>query len=303
MTDSLPLVSIVVMSYNSAGTIGETLSSIERQGYRKFEILFCDDGSTDATQQMIGRWTDDHRDEYTIGLHLSECNEGVVRNVAKGYAAAQGDWIKLIAADDLLADDCLERFVEEAGRQRADLIFSQCMTFNAHDEHQRIVGWSSRINAGMPREQMLSLLLRKNLFPAPSSFISKSALVAAGGPDLRFRMLDDWPLWIRMMAQGARVGLIERPLVHYRISSESVSSSAGRFVSMMLWNDLKQLYLIYQAPAFSRLERLHRRLEIWLTDLNIVLFGNRRRTGRLLRKLLILSPFYYVSRSVEPDDT
>lgn len=296
MISDSPLVSVIVLSYNSAKTIGETLSSIERQAYQRFEILFCDDGSTDATQEIIGRWVSEHRDAYAIGLYFSERNVGVVRNVAKGYAAARGDWIKLIAADDLLADDCLACFIVEARKCQADLIFSQCMTFNDHDTHRRVVGWSDRIDADTTRERMLSLLLRKNLFPAPSSFISREMLLAAGGPDLRFHMLDDWPLWIRMVTQGARVGLVKRPLVYYRVSSASVSSSAGGFVPLILWDDLKQLYLIYQAPMFSELERVHRRFEIWLADLNIRYFNNRKRTGVFFRKLLIFSPFYYISK-------
>ena len=53
----MPRFSIIIPAYNAANTIGDTLSAIVAQTYTDWEALVIDDGSVDATREIVGQWT------------------------------------------------------------------------------------------------------------------------------------------------------------------------------------------------------------------------------------------------------
>ena len=52
------MVSIVLSTYNRAGTLRMTLDSILQQTYEDFELIIVDDGSTDCTKELLEEYTD-----------------------------------------------------------------------------------------------------------------------------------------------------------------------------------------------------------------------------------------------------
>ena len=88
------LISVVIPAYNARHTLPATLESLFAQTWPHLEIIVVDDGSTDGTAQMLA--------QYGARVRLlSQPNGGLARARATGVAAARGQWIALLDADDL----------------------------------------------------------------------------------------------------------------------------------------------------------------------------------------------------------
>jgi glycosyltransferase involved in cell wall biosynthesis len=97
------MISIVMPSYNSSEFIGEAIDSLISQTYPHFELLVCDDGSSDATQEIVReRARRDNRVQLIVNQH-----GGVSRNCNVGLKMAKFPWIARLDADDVAAPDRL----------------------------------------------------------------------------------------------------------------------------------------------------------------------------------------------------
>ena len=106
------LVSVLVPAFHSGNTIVKTLQSIYHQTYQNLELIVTDDGSADESIELIQDWIEANRARFQHAVLLtSEENTGISKNVNRGAAACKGDWIKIIAADDLLLPDCIEEYM------------------------------------------------------------------------------------------------------------------------------------------------------------------------------------------------
>src|SRR5262245_14498035 len=95
MVDGNPLVSVVVPAFNAAKTIAETLHSISRQTYSALEIVVVDDGSTDATANIVRRHADPRL------RIVAKANGGVASARNACSRESRGAFVALIVADDL----------------------------------------------------------------------------------------------------------------------------------------------------------------------------------------------------------
>ena len=92
-----PLVSVLMGNYNYGRYIGEALDSVLRQTYSNFEVIVCDDGSTDDSREVVARYCD--RDT-RIRMVVKE-NGGLASALNAAYAASRGEIICLLDADDV----------------------------------------------------------------------------------------------------------------------------------------------------------------------------------------------------------
>ncbi|MDR3633651.1 MAG: glycosyltransferase family 2 protein [Isosphaeraceae bacterium] len=112
-----PRVSVVVPAYNVESWVGQAIASVLAQTEPSLELLLIDDGSTDATRDVI-RSINDSR----IRLVENERNRGVsaARNLA--ISQARGEWIALLDADDWWAPQRLERLLGETSRANSTMV-------------------------------------------------------------------------------------------------------------------------------------------------------------------------------------
>ena len=115
MENSMPLVSMIIPCYNVRHKIQRMLESLLRQTYRRIEVIFIDDGSTDGTGDFIASY----RDKLIgAGIEVSyfyqeNCGQAVAVN--RGLKEMRGDYLVWPDADDWFSDDSVEkklRFLE-----------------------------------------------------------------------------------------------------------------------------------------------------------------------------------------------
>jgi len=102
MTQPLPTVSVALCSYNGAQYIEAQLDSIVRQTVAPDEIIVCDDGSSDATLDLVGEFA---RRYPTIRLVRNETNLGFTRNFEQAMGLASHDLVFLSDQDDVWLPD------------------------------------------------------------------------------------------------------------------------------------------------------------------------------------------------------
>lgn len=121
---TLPRVSIGMPVYNGEAHIREAIDSILRQSYDDFELVICDNASTDGTEDICRACV--ARDE-RVHYHRNEANLGAAANFNKVFELSRGHYFKWFAHDDYLAPTYLERCVEvlDAEGQEVILVFPQ----------------------------------------------------------------------------------------------------------------------------------------------------------------------------------
>jgi glycosyltransferase involved in cell wall biosynthesis len=99
----IPLVSIVMATYNRALTIGRAVNSVLGQSYKNIELIIIDDGSTDNTIEILNNYTDPK-----IRLYRHETNKGVTAAKNSGLNQIKGEWFTILDSDDEATPDAIE---------------------------------------------------------------------------------------------------------------------------------------------------------------------------------------------------
>lgn len=226
---SNPLVSVVVVTYNSSATVIETLDSIKNQSYKNVELIITDDASKDDTVSLCKQWINANSEKFVHAeVVVTEHNTGIAANVNRGCFACHGVWIKNIAGDDKLFPSCVEDYVKfVSDNPTKNVIVSPLQVFGTEDLDK----WNGLMRTNFkyafslkPRDLKI-LACKICLFPAPSLFINAEYFRSIGGYDESIRDIEDWPFWIKTAFNGAQFAFLETPEVYYRISSSSLSQS------------------------------------------------------------------------------
>ena len=101
-----PLVSVIVSTYNRAGTILRTLESILNQTYTNIEIIVVDDGSTDNTLELLAGLKDER-----IRIIKHPVNRGVTAAKNTGLDNIRGEWFVSVDSDDEIVPEAIETLI------------------------------------------------------------------------------------------------------------------------------------------------------------------------------------------------
>jgi len=103
----MPKVSVCIPTYNRAHYLVYAVESVLNQSYSDFELVICDDASTDNTQEIVSQWNDSR-----INYIRQAENVRRSRNMRSGFQVAKGDYFIKFDDDDALTPDFLEKTVE-----------------------------------------------------------------------------------------------------------------------------------------------------------------------------------------------
>lgn len=106
------LVSVIIPAYNHEKYVQDTIESIIAQTYEKIELIVIDDGSKDSTWQKIQQMKDKSEKRFVRVLFETKENEGTCKTLNKLLSLTQGEFVYLIASDDLAKPQAIEKEVE-----------------------------------------------------------------------------------------------------------------------------------------------------------------------------------------------
>lgn len=298
-----PVISVVVVTYNSEKYVLETLESIRCQDYKgAIELIVSDDGSTDETLSICNEWILSNADRFSSCRILrTPHNLGICGNYNFALQYANGEWIKYIAGDDILLPEALTIYIQEANRTCDRAFCSGVISFNddpelnvdtaCYGEHYTM---GDLLDSHDPEDQLRNLIFppeeRRGLIDGPTLFIHAQTLREMGGMDMRYPMLEDLPFAINWTKSGRHLGVIKLPLVKYREYSESVSQKyANAYFNRMAWN----VFLDARIEYYLRHNNLLRAWDTKVTKSMVNNSGNSLKE-KIIRRLFILSnPIFY----------
>ena len=103
-----PVFSVLMTNYNNADYLHESIGSVLNQSVSSWELLICDDGSTDSSVEVIRQYLRDPR----IRLIRNEVNMGHIRSVNRLMQNVGADFVGILDSDDCLSSDAIELAME-----------------------------------------------------------------------------------------------------------------------------------------------------------------------------------------------
>ncbi|MCA9408166.1 MAG: glycosyltransferase family 2 protein [Candidatus Omnitrophica bacterium] len=230
MKAKLPLVSIIIPTYNHGRFICDAVDSVLAQTYNPMEIIVVDDGSTDNTQQQLKKYRN------TI-INIHKANQGLSAARNTGLQHAKGKIIAILDADDMWYPQKLDQQVQKMlSNQNIGLV--GCGRSYV-DEYGVLTGGAKKKTYRSKREFLSELYLKNAVGTGGSgAIILKDCFDKVGGFDETLRSAEDWDMWLRVSAVWD-VDFVEEELVKIRVLENSMSSPAH--AARMLENELKML--------------------------------------------------------------
>ncbi len=220
-----PLVSVVLASYNGEKYIAAQIDSILSQNYSAFEMIVCDDASTDETVRIVEAYMQRYPQ---ISLYKNSEQLGFVSNFEKGIGLAKSDYVALSDQDDIWENDKIRRQMqamlaaEKREPDRPVMIHSDLSVIDAEEKVK---------HASYFRLKRYRLKKSKDLghITGPSGVMGNTILFNRA---LKEKILpfpeclafhDQWIALVNEVS-GIRVTL-DMPLVRYRIHQDNQSNS------------------------------------------------------------------------------
>jgi glycosyltransferase involved in cell wall biosynthesis len=222
MSQSSPLISIVIPAYNCALYVEETFRSVQKQSFTDWEIIFVNDGSTDSTAEVLARLA--LEDVRVKVIEQPNARQGKARN--NGISHAQGEWIAFLDADDLWPEDKLSLQIHKTLEATVDLSFTDgfiCLGNNMDLREFRF----GVINTFYEGNKGILEFHEQNRIPTSSVLVKKSALLEVGGftEKLNVQNCEDYLLWVTLLTKGKKILSIGDPLLFYRVHDNSSTST------------------------------------------------------------------------------
>lgn len=123
MSETTPLISVIVPVYGVEKYLDRCLDSIVNQTYRNLQIILVDDKSPDSSPEICDKWA---QTDSRISVIHKEVNEGLGMARNTGMTIADGDYIAFVDSDDYLDSDAYRRLVENAVETGADIVYMSC---------------------------------------------------------------------------------------------------------------------------------------------------------------------------------
>jgi len=249
MKQEQPLISIAVITYNSSKYVLETLESAKSQTYQNIELIISDDCSTDETVNICKHWIEKNRSRFVrVELITADQNTGIAANCNRALRLMNGEWIKIIAGDDILFSRAIESHVEfvlRKEREGAAIVVSSVQFFKDTIENKLYV-WPKFKFSNNLREQLRRQLVG-SFIPAAGVFINRKILVNKfGGFNEKYPMFEDDPLWILFLTNGYRFHFNDEVLTGYRVHDDStggrgIFADSGSTVQVQFFNDVARV--------------------------------------------------------------
>lgn len=211
----MPKVSVCIPTYNRAKFLQESIESVLAQTYRDFELIICNNASTDNTIDIVKSFKDPR-----IKFFINDKNIEGVNNVNKCIELAKGDYITIFHDDDVMILNNLEhkvKFLDE--NPNVGLVYSDVYMIDANG---KAIDGPFTINMNSKQETVLGglvcfkkLIFEWNFICCPSVLLRKRCYDKLGKYDVRLPGASDYEMWARISLYHD-VGYISKPLIKYR---------------------------------------------------------------------------------------
>ncbi len=224
-----PTVSVVIPAYNRQAYLPECLDSVLAQDFPDAEIIVVDDGSTDGTQDVLGRYGG-------RVASIRQANAGVSAARTAGIRAARSNLIAFVDSDDKMLPGRLQRqyaFMQEhpdvaavsgniviQGMEDSDFLAGAGVTFSGRDY--------------VIYDHAFPMLLKRNFMANPGAMFRRDRFFEIGGFDIPLLRSnsEDWDLWLRLSRRWG-LACLNWPCTWVRRHAGNISSTTAEVESKL----------------------------------------------------------------------
>jgi len=225
LANAQPRISVVVPCFDCKETIAECLGSVAQQTYPVFELIAVDDGSTDGTWEALHELQRSAHPSLLILCHENRQNYGSSLTRARGIAAARGDYIALLDADDQFHPSKLEQQLE-AMLRHPNVILCHTAVKVFGDLAQ--APFFEAAFSGSPqipyRYRDLPDYLQRNRICNSSVLVHAQSLKQTPASYVGRDSVEDWLCWSLLAAHGSFLYLAQ-PLTKYHVHPASKTAA------------------------------------------------------------------------------
>lgn len=317
---NLPLISLVILSYNNAEYLYGMLDSILEQDYGRIELIISDDGSDDFPAQAIGEYVSRPRQgrgrlEKTLLRH-NAVNLGTVKNMELALKLCSGKYVMILGADDALySPTTISTLVGEFENfdGEVEVLASQAVMCDARLRPTGKVFTDSRyadiINSD-DSPLLFSELALRCFIAAPGVVLKRRAFDRIGTLSDKYAIVEDWPSYLRLARSGVKFryrnilsvkhreggvscgNRANSSQVHRKYRADSVAICENEIIPYL---HLARREYIPKIQENYRVYKMYRRYSKYETLLSLL--GVRKIMLPLLRRILHLIARIPVSRT------
>lgn len=240
----MPTVSVIMGIYNCEDTLGDSLQSIIDQTYTDWELILCDDCSTDNTYNIAEQFAKKHDN---IILLKNDRNMKLAYTLNKCLGFAKGKYIARADGDDICLKERFQIQVDFLNKNpQYTVVGSSVILYDERGDRavREFIEYPNKFT-----------LIKTTPFAHPTIMMHKTTYEALGGYTVSDRTIrgQDADLWFRFFARGFKGYNIQRPLCKYHASLSDYKKRT--FKSQ--WNSIKTRFIGYKRLGFPLKYYLH----------------------------------------------
>ena len=266
-----PLVSVCIPAYNSSATIAETIQSVLDQTYRNIELVVVDDNSKDNTVSLVERFIEK---DGRVRLYRNEQNLGMSGNWNHCLELCQGEYVKLICADDQIEPEAIEREAKAMLEHPfVNLVESDTRLVDVNGKTTGAFKRYYRSGVVNGKKVAKTSLMLNNFFGAPvNNLVRRSVLERTGLFDTSFTYILDFDMWVRIACAGD-VYILHEPLNRFMVRNDSNTGVMIGQKRDVYVAEHRKLVEKHAAAGVLRISKFEVELSVLLRKLRNVMIG------------------------------
>jgi len=236
------LVSVIIPVYNRTWQLRRGLQSLVEQTFRQFEVIVCDDGSTDDVRTIVAEF----KELLPIEFIRTKNSGGPARPRNIAVSRARGEWISFLDSDDWWDSHRLESIVVELNKE-VDLLYHPLRYAGRGGRSVRL-GMSKIVGFPMQGNPLRYMALFGNPIPTSATVVRRDMFISIGGMREEFNLVEDFDMWLRLAEIDARIHFLDATLGSYWLSDDSIGVITEKYIHKMF------ALFEYHLPYFADFE-------------------------------------------------
>ena len=228
------LVSIIVLSYKNLQYINETIDSILYQDYENIELIIGDDGTNQFNIEFYKNYIDKikFKNIKNVVIYTNEKNLGTVKNANKAINLSKGEYIKFIAADDVLnKENVISKMVAQMNKNHSMILTTNVLWCDEKMNELKmapkvISGYQTILNILTNPQLSYRKLAQSNDIPALGVMLKREVFEKYGLFDEEYILMEDWPMWLKLSRYKINFDYLDIVSAKYRIGT-GISTSTN----------------------------------------------------------------------------
>jgi teichuronic acid biosynthesis glycosyltransferase TuaG len=227
MSAYLPIISVVVPTYNAESFVSAAIQSVLDQTFKNLELVIIDDASADGTPGLVaGLASKDAR----IVFERFSVNQGSAAARNRAMALSHGRYVAFLDSDDLWEPNKLERQMAFMEAQGAGFCYTGYRVISREGEELDVI-------SSIPSRLGYSDYLKNTVIGCSTVMLDRERVGDVRFPDIRTRQ--DFALWLSLLRAGHTAYGLDEILTSYRINPNSISRNK-RKAAMQVWHVMRR---------------------------------------------------------------